>query len=163
MLEEKNKQIKEVEKEMAALQSELTQLNESSPISARGAATRGSARVAARAGPRGALNSSRGAVSNQRGAASNQRGAANNPRAQRLLETQISTLKSKNESLSEKLTGMEQEIVEHKRNLRNAEAEARKTKDLAGANKDAKKYEVTLSFLHSCFMCETFNNFLLLK
>lgn len=142
MITEKDRRLGDMDKELESLRNELSE----PPVISGVTATRGNARAGSRVGSRaGSRGGPRGTTSSPRGTNSNARGAAvSNPRAQRLMETQISTLKSKNEGLSGKVSELEQEIGELKKNLRTAEAEIKKTKDAAGANKDARKFEVIL-------------------
>ena len=66
-------------------------------------------------------------------------------RAQRLMETQLATFKSRNENLTNTVSSLEKDIADMKKAVRAAEAETRKAKESGGTNmKDTKKLEVEL-------------------
>lgn len=128
-LEEREGRIKDLETEMSALQEEEVQV-----VRGRGG------RRAARAGV------ARG------GATRGARGGVSNARAQRQLETQMSTLKSRNDTLNTTVSNLEKDVSDLKKALRTAESEAKKAKESGGSNpKDTKKLEVWIDFPSSLF------------
>ena len=129
LISDKEKKIKSLEKEFSSLQDELLGNGGGAQT-----ATRGSARgVSTRGGP---VRGARGAT----------RGAVNNARAQRMMETQISTLKSRNETLNSTVSNLEKDVTDLKKAVRTAEAEAKKAKESGGMNaKDSKKLEVNFN------------------
>ena len=142
ILEAQDKTIHDKDKQIQGLKKELSTLQDEVLAAAEGQATVATGRGT---GPNRATVRARGSTVRGGAARGAARGGANNARAQRLMETQLATFKSRNENLTNTVSSLEKDIADMKKAVRAAEAETRKAKESGGTNmKDTKKLEVEL-------------------